>query len=75
MVIGVAKDFIPLASGSAIQFEAIGCPDPRLPWRISCFAVTNSVHANDKTMPDERGRIVIRSTEMLGAKMSSQSRP
>jgi len=63
MVIGEAKDFIPLASGAAIQFEAIGNPDPKLPWRISCFAVTNAVHASDKTMPDEQSRIVIRSPQ------------
>jgi len=61
MVIGEAKDFIPLPSGAAIQFEAIGSPDPWLPWRISCFAVTNSVHIGDKALPGEKSRIVIRS--------------
>ncbi len=75
MVIGDAKDFIPLVSGAAIKFDAIGCPDPRLPWRVSCFAVTNSVHLSDKPMPDERSRIVIRSAEMPGTKMPSSSRP
>ena len=74
MVIGNAEDFIPLASGAAIKFDAIGCPDPRLPWRISCFAVTNSAHVSDKTTP--QGRIVIQSVEMPKAKLPpSQPKP
>jgi hypothetical protein len=63
MVIGEAKDFIPLASGTAIKFDAIGCPDPRLPWRVSCFAVTNSISVTDKNAKPQ-GRIVIQSAQM-----------
>ena len=62
MVIGNANDYIPLESGAAITFDAIGNPNPNLPWRISCFAVTNSVHVNDNTAP--KGRIVIQSVEI-----------
>jgi hypothetical protein len=71
MAINDAKDFIPLASGGVIKFEAIG--NPRLPWRISCFAATNSVHAFDKVMPDEKSHIVIRSPELPGANLPHDS--
>jgi len=62
MIIGEAKDFIPLASGTAIKFDAIGCPDPRLPWRVTCIAVTSSIHISDKIKSE--GRIVIQSAEI-----------
>jgi hypothetical protein len=70
MPINDAKDFIPLVSGAVIKFDAIGSPDPRLPWRITCIAVTNTIHVGDKTTPDEKSRIVIQSDE-IPAKLTS----
>lgn len=58
MAINAAKDFIPLAPGAVLNFNAIGEPDPHLPWRISCFGLTNVVHA----AADDR--IVIHSPEI-----------
>ena len=69
MVIDDGKDYIPLASGAAFQFEVIGCPTPPLPWRISCFALNKEVHATDKEVPSDQNRIVIRSAEIPAANL------
>jgi len=61
MVIDEAKDFVPLASGASFKFTVIG--SPRLPWRVTCIAVTNSISVTDKNAKPQ-GRIVIQSAEM-----------
>jgi hypothetical protein len=66
MTINHANDFIPLARGRELRFDAVGC-EPRLPWRISCFAVTNEVHADDRMMPKEQS-IAIHSAVMPSSK-------
>lgn len=71
MAINDAKDFIPVAPRASIKFVVIGNPNPKLSWRITCVAVTNSVHVSDKTTFKEKSHILIHSPEISGIKFQT----